>query len=998
MQASRRIARGALIHPDQPVGFSFDGRRLAGLAGDTLASALLANGQYLVGRSFKYHRPRGIVTAGPEEPCALVDVIGRQGREPNRPATTLYLYEGLVAQSQNRWPSLRVDLGAVNDRLSRFLPAGFYYKTFMAPGWAWEKIYEPLIRRAAGLGRLEPVVPDHAPAETVHDHCDVLVVGAGAAGMAAALALRASGLRVMLAEAGALGGGMLLDEGWTDWRNAAGAALAGDAVRCLPRTTVIGAYGHGVFAALEELSPEESARFGGLRERLRIIRARRLLLATGAIERLIAFPGNDVPGVMLAGAALAYLRRYGVAVGQRPVFFVNNDEAYEAVFALLHAGIAVTAVVDPRPASLAAERARALGIEVHGSASVVGVLGRHQVRAVTWVRADGRRRTLDADCLLMSGGHTPATALASQLGAPLHWHEPGAAFTAALAPEIGACAGAVRGLVGLAAARRDGEEAAAAVIAQLRAEAPPRMPALATAAATTAAAPLLHDAAPPELPACPPDPSLTPLAPLWEVLAPGKAFVDLQNDVTTNDVRLAVREGYEHVEHMKRYTTHGMATDQGRIGGLVGVAVLAAARGVPLSELGQLKPRPYVQPLPFAALGGAEVGQHFKPKRRLPLHDWHESAGATFVCAGIWLRPLVYSKDTGWATVLREARTVRRAAGITDVSTLGKIDVQGRDAARFLDFIYANTFSTLAVGRARYGIMLREDGLMLDDGTTSRLGPEHFLVTTTTVNAAAVLEHMEFHLQSSCAGWEVMLTDVGDQWAQFALAGPRARDVLAAVVTGLDVSAQAFPFMGAAPATIADVPGRLFRISFSGELAYELAVPATAATHVWQAVLAAGQSVGLQPYGLDALNTLRIEKGHVTGAELNGNTSAEDLGFGRMLKKSGDFIGRRLAQRAGLAAANRLQLVGVRPVDPRQRLRNGAQLVDAAAPRESLGYITSSTPSVEVDSWVGLGLLANGRQRLGQRLTAASPVHDERIEVEIVSPHHLDPENHRVRA
>jgi sarcosine oxidase subunit alpha len=1013
MQASRRIARGALIHPDQPLGFSFDGRQLMGLAGDTLASALLANGQYLVGRSFKYHRPRGIVTAGPEEPCALVDVIGRQGREPNRPATTLALYEGLVAHSQNRWPSLRVDLGAINDRLSRFLPAGFYYKTFMAPGWAWEKIYEPLIRRAAGLGRLEPVVLDHAPAETVHDHCDVLVVGAGAAGMAAALALRASGLRVLLAEAGALGGGMLLDEGWTDWRHAAGAALAGDAVRCLARTTVIGAYGHGVFAALEELSPEESARFGGLRERLRIIRARRLLLATGAIERLIAFPGNDVPGVMLAGAALAYLRRYGVAVGQRPVFFVNNDPAYEAVFALLHAGIAVAAVVDPRPVSLAAERARALGVDVHGSASVVGVEGRHQVRAVTCLRADGRRRTLDADCLLMSGGHTPATALASQLGAPLRWHEAGAAFTAALAPEIGACAGAVRGLVGLAAARRDGAEAAAALIAQLRADGPTStsMPASIAAAATNPGAPtpaavtgaatgvpLPADAAPPELPDYPADPSITPLAPLWEVPGAAKAFVDLQNDVTTRDVRLAVREGYSHVEHMKRYTTHGMATDQGRIGGLVGVAVLAAARGVPLAELGQLKPRPYVQPLPFAALGGAEVGQHFKPKRRLPLHDWHESAGATFVCAGIWLRPLVYSKDTGWATVLREARSVRRAAGITDVSTLGKIDVQGRDAARFLDFIYANTFSTLAVGRARYGIMLREDGLMLDDGTTSRLAAEHFLVTTTTVNAVAVLEHMEFHLQTSCAGWEVMLTDVGDQWAQFALAGPRARDVLAAVVTGLDVSALAFPFMAAAPATIAGVPGRLFRISFSGELAYELAVPATAATQVWQAVLAAGQAVGLQPYGLDALNTLRIEKGHVTGAELNGNTSAEDLGFGRMLKKSGDFIGRRLAQRTGLAAAERLQLVGVRPIDPKQRLRNGAQLVDAAAPRDSLGYITSSTPSVEVDSWVGLALLANGRQRLGQRLTAASPVHDERIAVDIVSPHHVDPENHRVRA
>jgi sarcosine oxidase subunit alpha len=982
MQATRRIARGVLTDPDQPVAFSFDGRPLHGLAGDTLASALLANGEVCVARSFKYHRPRGIVTAGPEEPCALVDVIGSQGREPNRLATTLALHPGLVAESQNRWPSLRFDLGALNDRLSRFLPAGFYYKTFMAPGWAWEKVYEPLIRRAAGLGRLEPIVQDHAAAETVHDHCDVLIVGAGAAGMAAALKLGAAGLKVMLADAGVLGGGTLLDERWTDWRKAAGAALARSTVRCLPRTTVLGAYDHGVFGALEELMPAESARFGGLRERLHMIRARRVLLATGAIERLIAFPGNDLPGVMLAGAALAYLRRYGVAVGHRPAFFVNNDAAYDAVFALTHAGIAVTGVIDVRPASLAAERARALGVEVHGGARVVGVAGRHRVTAVSCIRADGRRRTLEADCLLMSGGYTPATALASQLGAPLQWDEAGAAFTAALAPAIGACAGAVRGLAGLAAAVGDGAAAAAAIIEQLTAQ-PLR--------GVAACAPAL-----PTLPDLPPDPDLTPLAPLWEVPGRGKAFVDLQHDVTTHDVRLAVREGYEHVEHMKRYTTHGMATDQGRIGGLVGVAVLAAARGVALADLSSLRPRPYVQPLPFAALAGGEIRQHFKPKRRLPLHDWHESAGATFVCAGIWLRPLVYSNQSGWSAVLREARAVRRSAGITDVSTLGKIDVQGRDAARFLDFIYANTFSTLAVGRARYGIMLREDGIMLDDGTTSRLGPEHFLVTTTTVNAAAVLEHMEFHLQSSCAGWEVMLTDVGDHWAQFALAGPRAREILGGVVAGVDL--KSFDFMAAAEAHIAGIPGRLFRISFSGELAYELAVPAGAATEAWTAVLEAGRPFELEPYGLDALNTLRIEKGHVTGAELNGNTSADDLGFGRMLKKSGDFIGRRLAQRSGLLAADRLQLVGVRPVNPMHRLRNGAQLVDAAAPNASLGYITSSTPAVEVESWVGLALLANGRQCLGRRLNAASPVHQETIAVEIVSPHHLDPENRRVRA
>ena len=980
MRGPGRIARGLLTDPDRPVSFRFDGRRLQGLAGDTLASALLANGKRLTGRSFKYHRPRGIVTAGPEEPCALVDVIDAGGREPNRLATTLVLHEGLVAESQNRWPSLRFDALALNDLIARFLPAGFYYKTFMAPGWAWERLYEPLIRRAAGLGRLEAIVGDHAaPAETVHDHADVLIVGAGVAGLAAAHRLGASGLKVMLTDQDVvLGGGSLLDARWTAWRESLCAGLAGLAtVRCLPRTTVLGAYGHGVFGALETLSPAETTRFGGLRERLRIIRARRVVFATGALERLIAFPGNDLPGVMLAGAALKYLRRYGVAVGRRPVFFLNSDEAYEAVFALTGAGIECAGVIDVRESSLAAERARALGVEVQGGAVVAGAFGRDGVRTVRVVDVNGRRpRDLGADCLLMSGGYSPLTSLASQLGAQLTWQEAIAAFAPDLATALGRVAGAARGVLGLAAAARDGESVAGAIASELGRPA--------SAAGADADLPV--------------DAHATPIAALWEVRGRGKAFVDLQNDVTAADVRLSFREGYEHVEHMKRFTTHGMATDQGRIGGLVGSAVLAQARGVRLSEVGQARPRPFAQPVPFAALAGGEVREHFRPKRRLPLHDWHEGAEATFVAAGLWLRPLVYSRQQGWEAVLNEARAVRRSVGITDVSTLGKIDVQGGDAARFLDFIYANTFSTLAVGRARYGIMLREDGMLLDDGTTSRLAPEHFLVTTTTVNAAVVLEHMEFHLQAVCPRLDVLLSDVGDHWAQFAVAGPRSREVVAAVVAGVDLSNDAFPFMAASAATIAGIAGRVFRISFSGELAYELAVPAAHALKAWSAVLEAGKPFRLAPYGLEALNTLRIEKGHVTGAELNGNTSADDLGFQRMLKKHGDFIGRALSQRAGLTAPDRLQLVGVRPLERGQRLRNGSQLVAPEARTTSLGYVTSSTPSVELDGWVGLALVAGGRQRLGQRLIGTSPVHGEITELEIVSPHRLDPENVRVRA
>jgi sarcosine oxidase subunit alpha len=974
-----RISGGLLTDPGRTVAFTFDGRALRGLHGDTLASALLAAGERIVGRSFKYHRRRGILTSGPGEPCALVDLISAGGREPNQLATVLELYEGLDAVSQNRWPSLRFDVLGINDLLSRFLPAGFYYKTFMFPGWAWERLYEPLIRRAAGLGQLAAVASAHAaPAETVHSHADVLIIGAGAAGLTAARALGSSGLRVILADEDVVaGGGTLLDERWHAWREESIAALAAlPRLRTLTRTSVIGAYGHGVFGALERLAPADPQRLRGLRERLHVIRARQVLLASGAAERLIAFPGNDLPGVMLAGAALAYLRRYGVAVGARTALFTNCDDGYEAVLALRAVGLECAGIIDARDATPAAARARALGIDVHAGTVVVGVTGREGVESVTFARRDGSGvRTLTADCLLMSGGFSPLTALATQMGGTSEWRADLATFVAHLPARTGVIAGALRGTSGLAAAAADGLAAAQALALEF-------------------GGPPLSD---PMLPAAE-DPERGPLLELWEVRGTGKAFVDLQHDVTAADVRLAAREGYEHVEHMKRYTTHGMATDQGRSGGLVGSAVLAAARGVSVADVGMPRPRPYTQGVPFAALAGGEVGEHYKPRRRLPLHEWHAAAGATFVATGLWLRPLVYAAGGGWEPVLAEARAVRAEVGITDVSTLGKIDVQGPEAAQFLDFLYANTFSTLPVGRARYGIMLREDGMVFDDGTTTRLGAEHFLVTTTTANATAVLEHMEFQLQANCPQLRVSLTDVTDQWAQFAIAGPSAREVLEAALPDNDVSAAGFPFMAAGAVAIAGIAARLFRISFSGELAYELAVPARHALVAWEALLAAGAAHGIRPYGLDALNTLRIEKGHVTSAELNGNTSAADLGFGRMLKKQGDFIGRVLAQRPGLLAPERLQLVGVRPSDGTQRLRNGTQLVSPDAPDASLGYVTSSTPSVALGGWVGLALVAGGRARIGSRLLGSAPVSGESTELELVSPHMFDAENARVRA
>jgi sarcosine oxidase subunit alpha len=955
------------------IAFVFDGVRRLGYAGDTLASALLADGVSLVGRSFKLHRPRGIVTAGPEEPCALVELGEGGRREPNTPATTVELHEGLVAASQNRWPSLRFDLLALNGVLAPLLPAGFYYKTFMWPGPFWERLYEPAIRRAAGLGRVA-AERDPDAYEIVHDHCDVLVVGSGAAGLAAARLAGEAGARVILAEQDfELGGGALLEPAAEPWREAMIAALAKPPdLRILTRTAVVGAYGSGVFAAVERRARRVD---GAPRQTLRVIRARAAILATGATERIVAFPGNDRPGVMLAGAGRAYLARYGVAVGRRVALFAADDEAYGAAFDLAEVpGVKIAAIVDPRPASRAAEEARRRGMNVLAGHEICGAVGRPSLHGVDVRPAGGGFVDhVSVDVLLVSGGWTPAASLASQARGRLAWDDACSGFVPPARYEGVASVGSLRGARGSGAAAADAVREAADVVRALG-----------------FAAEVAFDLPPADAPATPP-------RPLWEVAGKGKAFVDLQHDVTADDVRLAAREGYEHVEHMKRYTTHGMGTDQNRIGGLVGSAVLAAARGVTVAEVGVPTYRPYAQPVAWGALAGPEVGAHYKPKRLLPLHDWHERAGATFVKIGTLLRPLVYGGDASWGAVLQEARAVRRSVGLTDMSSLGKIDVRGPDAATFLDRVYANTFSTLPVGRARYGLMLREDGIVLDDGTTSRFAPDHFLVTTTTQKMDDVLAHLEWHAETVWPELEVALTNVADHWAQFALAGPNARRVLERIVEQTDVSNAGFPFMATGPARVAGVGGRLYRISFSGELAYEIAVPADAAERVWTAALEAGAEFGVIPYGLDALNVLRIEKGHVTGAELNGTTTADDLGLGKMLKKTGDFVGRALAGRPGLTAPDRLQLVGLRALNPAERLRGGAHLLVREGGK-SEGYVTSACMAAEGEGWIALALLAGGRGRFGERLAAASPVFGEHVAVEVVNPHRVDPENARVRA
>ncbi|MEZ5815636.1 MAG: sarcosine oxidase subunit alpha family protein [Hyphomicrobiaceae bacterium] len=988
--ASRRLLDGGLIDRSRSVYFWFDGRRYAGHPGDTLASALVANGVRLVGRSFKYHRPRGILSAGPEEPNALVELRQGPRREPNTRATTIELYDGLEAVSQNRWPSLRWDLLSVNGLLGPVIAAGFYYKTFMWPAAWWEKVYEPLIRRAAGLGRASGET-DPDTYEKAHLHCDVLVVGSGPAGIMAARAAGRAGARVVLCEEDfRLGGRLLLDRleidgkpspGWVADSEAELAAMS--EVRILRRTSVVATYDHGVYAAVERVAdhlpvpPEHTPR-----QRLWRIVAKRVVIATGGTERPIVFPGNDKPGVMLAGAARAYVNRYGAIPGQRAVVFAANDDVAKTVDDLAHVGIDVLAVVDPRPEAspvveAAARRAHARFMP---RATIVEAHGRLEVDAVAIAKANGRLERLACDLVCVSGGWSPNIQLACHPGRRPAWNDEHAAFIAADPPTGMALAGVANADFSLASALSVG--------ARIGAEA-------AEACGFTAQ--------PISLPSTAPEPTAS--SPLWQVEATrGKAFVDFQNDVTVKDVELAHREGFRSVEHLKRYTTLGMATDQGKTSNVNALAIMAQMTRSTIPETGSTTFRPPSQPVAIGTLAGHHRGHDFRPTRLTPTHHWAKEQDAVFVETGLWLRAQWYPRpgETDWLdSVNREVRAVRSAVGVCDVSTLGKIDVQGAGAAAFLDFLYANTMSTLPVGRARYGLMLREDGFVMDDGTVSRLAPDHFVVTTTTANAAGVLQHMEHAQQWLRPAHGLTLASVSDQWAQLSLAGPRARDVLTRIVDpGRDLSNEAFPHMSVARIRVlGGIEARLFRLSYSGELAYEIAVPASYGEALIRALMEAGREHGITPYGTETLGVLRIEKGHVAGNEINGQTTARDLGLERMLSRKKDFIGRALVERPALLAADRPRLVGLKPVDRTARLRAGSHLVaEGAEPvaTNDLGHVTSVAFSPSLDHWIALALLADGAARHGQRIRVWDPVRNGDTLAEVCDPVFVDPTGGRL--
>ena len=996
---THRSGRGGRVDRSAPLEFTFDGVRHTGYKGDTLASALLANGVRVVGRSFKYHRRRGVVGAGAEEPNALVRVGEGARAEPNLKATQVELFDGLVARSQNHWPSLDFDLGALSDVASKLLPAGFYYKTFMWPGSWWE-FYEHFIRKAAGLGRA-PVEPDPDHYDRRYAFCDVLVVGAGPSGLMAALTAARSGARVILTDdAPALGGSLPASTATIDGADPAefvsrvADELASRAnVRILTRTTSFGYYDDNMIVALERRAdhvpspPPHCAR-----QRVWWIRAKEVVLATGAIERPLAFEDNDLPGVMLASAARTYALQFGVRLGERAVVFTNNDSAYEAIEPLLDTGTHVVAVVDARadgPGEDALDIVRRHGIDLIAGSVVMRAIGRGGVDGVEirWLSLDGSAvgddsRRMPCDLVCVSGGWSPTVHLFSQSQGRLRFDAERAAFVPGESVQRERSAGAARGLLRLSECLSDG-----------------------IAAGTDAVrAAGLESGTEPACPAVEEWGDGVPVRPLWAVPLPhwrhGKRFVDFQNDVTVSDIELAAREGYSSVEHLKRYTTLGMGTDQGRTSNVNGLAVLAATLGTDISGVGTTTFRPPYSPVALGAIAGREVGADQTPIRRTPMHDWHAGHGATFVTVGPWMRAQYYRRrgESVMDAINREALHVRQSVGMVDVSTLGKIEVRGRDAGEFLHRVYINRIRNLRVGRCRYAFMLREDGYVLDDGTVNRFREDEYYLTTGTGHAAVVMTHLERYAQTVWPELDVHLTSVTDQWAGAAVAGPHARDVLAAACDGADVSNEALPFMGCMEATVAGAPVRIIRMTFSGERAYEVHCPADYGVHVWEALLAAGEPFGVAPYGTEALGVLRIEKGHVVPNELDGRTIPADFGFDRM-EKDEDFIGRRSLERFRASERRRKTFVGLVSENGKPVPRGGQLVWNPTAPKPMpmYGHVTSNCYSPTLGRYIGLALMDDAEDWKGGRLHVASPLASSVVPVRITDHVFVDPANERPR-
>ncbi len=998
MSQNFRLDKAGYINRGKKISFKFNRKKYFGYEGDTLASALLANGVHLVGRSFKYHRPRGFIGAGVEEPNAQVQLYTGAKTEPNAVATTVELVEGLVAKSQNCFPSVSFDFGAINNFLSKFFPAGFYYKTFMWPKSFWHRIYEPIIRKAAGLG-VAPLKPDPDRYEHKFEYCDILVAGSGPSGLAGALAAAKNGAKVILAEdKPRFGGSLLTDEvtignkngkDWTDETIAQLKSMPNVIVK--NRSQVFGYYDHNMMVMCERTKDhiENPSKFIP-RQRLWYIRAKEVIISTGSIERPLVFGNNDRPGIMLASAAKEYMKVYGVLVGKKPIVFTNNDSGYDTAIDFKKNGInPIVLDIRSNSNSSVVMEAKNLNIDIKFSYGVVNAQGYKKVSSALIGKLNEEKsgyknlETIDCDCICVSGNWTPTVHLSSQSGNKLKFDENVNAFIPNQPKQNESTVGSANGSFTLKNTLEEGLAKGYTLSKKI------------TGKDLKISTPISNER------------SYGQQDKFWCMPLPKNKYykrcVDFQNDVYVSDIELAVREGFRSIEHVKRYTTLGMATDQGKTSNLNGLQLVSKIEKKIIPEVGHTTFRPPYTPVTIGTIVGREVGKYYRPTRKSPMHRWHESNNAVFVDAGLWLRPRYYKQknETLAEAAKREATNVRNNVGVCDVTSLGKIDIKGPDSAEFLNRIYTNAWMKLPIGKARYGVMLREDGIVFDDGTTTRISENHYHMTTTTAQAVNVLSHLEFYLQVVWPELDVNVLSITEQWAGVALAGPNSRNLLNKLFPETDVSNEGIPFMGFKEADLFGVPARIFRISFSGELAYEINVESGYGVFMWEKIIELGKEMNIEPYGTEALSTLRIEMGHVAGSEIDGRVIPSDLSLDLMISKKKDFIGKRSLKREAFLNPNREKIVGVVPLDKKTMIPEGSYLVideNASLPNPKLGHISASCWSVEYNNPFSLAIMKDGKKKIGEKFFAVSPLKNKSIPVEIVSSHYVDPKGERVRS